>query len=227
MTTYAGFDIDVFPGLDVMRQLKETTNLVWCVHYLEAPSHQESGWTGHRSLLVRLGYDVLPVFVGQQITGPGSHKASAAQGLSDAFAAEQRLLADTFPERTVCALDIESGPPFAGLIADYAVSWCERLATYGYTPGIYCSHLMAAEVARLIPEAKLFIYQVPTLAPTHATAPFETPEMSRFSWPQAIACQHRQNVRIAVGGHTLTVDLDVAASAEQSRVAIPAPQGAA
>jgi hypothetical protein len=214
--TYAGFDTDRCPPMALMKALKESTNLAWCVAYPEAPSHANADWDGQLAALKDPerggGWDVLPVIVGQQIVGHGSLRPSAAQALIDAGEAERRLESDGYAEHCVVALDIENGPPFSGLMADYAVTVCERFAGYGRTPAVYCSHLIAPDVIRLIPEAKRFIFQVPGIAPATAASPFPTPPMTSFSDPQAFACQHRQNVRIEVAGQTLLVDLDVAAT---------------
>ena len=85
MTGFAGFDASGFPGLSEMEWLKANTNLAWCGFYLAlAPSHPDAGWMPHRAELAAQGWGFAPVFVGQQVTGPGSRHTTAGQGIIDA-----------------------------------------------------------------------------------------------------------------------------------------------
>jgi hypothetical protein len=67
-----------------MAWLKANTNLVWCGYYLApAPSHHDTSWMGTRAALAAAGWGVAPVYLGQQITGPGSYNPSLQQGGTD------------------------------------------------------------------------------------------------------------------------------------------------
>jgi hypothetical protein len=213
--SFAGFDTDQYPGDAVMAALKAQTNLAWVALYLEAPSHCNGGWLGKRATLKGQGWGLLPVYVGQQVTGPGSHVVTGRQGAIDGADAAGKVIAEGFAPGSVCALDIENGAPFDSPMADYAEAWCTVFRGAGFTPMVYSSHAMAPEVATKIPGARHWIYQVPTLARTTAANPFPAPALGSFSFA-ADACQHRQNVAITVAGHTLLVDLDVAATADPS-----------
>src|ERR1700691_4592878 len=71
------FDRSDYPGDDVMTWLRAHTNLQWCGYYFApAPSHGDTSWMARRSALVAAGWGIAPIYVGQQITGPGSHNPS-------------------------------------------------------------------------------------------------------------------------------------------------------
>jgi len=98
MPFFVGFDCLTYPGIDEMTWLKANTNLGWCGFYLApAPSHSDSSWRGSRSDLVALGWGLLPIYVGQQTTGPGSHSVSGAQGTLDGGDAAALAAAAGFP----------------------------------------------------------------------------------------------------------------------------------
>ena len=80
MPGFAGFDRSDYPGDQVMSWLKANTNLVWCGYYLgPSPSHAGTTWMTRRAALAAAGWGVAPIYVGQQITGPGSHNPSTAR----------------------------------------------------------------------------------------------------------------------------------------------------
>src|SRR5579875_3277028 len=84
MPGFAGFDRTAFPGRAEMGWLRKNTNLTWCGYYLApAPSHGDTGWMGNRAVLAGQGWGIAPVYVGQQVTGPGSHDSSLATGQAD------------------------------------------------------------------------------------------------------------------------------------------------
>src|ERR1700692_1712966 len=110
MPFFVGFDCLAYPGIDEMTWLKANTNLGWCGFYLApAPSHSDSSWRGSRSDLVALGWGILPIYVGQQTTGPGSHNVSGAQGTLDGGDAAALAAAAGFPNGAFLYLDIEDG----------------------------------------------------------------------------------------------------------------------
>jgi hypothetical protein len=111
MPTYAGFDTEVYPGLDVMNWLQANTNLKWCGYYLApAPNRGPTGWPGQYVSLSNQ-WGVVPIYVGQQDarTKSGSYVPSSiltsAQGTSDGQNAAALANADQFPEGTYIYLD--------------------------------------------------------------------------------------------------------------------------
>src|SRR5258706_14699190 len=97
MPGFAGFDCSEFPGLAEMTWLKSNTNLTWCGYYLApAPSHASGSWMGQRPALTGAGWGIAPVYVGQQIQGPGRHNVSGLQGTRDGADAVDLLKSDGF-----------------------------------------------------------------------------------------------------------------------------------
>ena len=220
MTSHAGFDISEFPGLATMAALKASTNLEWVVQYLVSPSHHAADWTGQRKALAAQGWGLAPVFVGQQVSGPGAHDVTMLAGTADGLAACARMIAEGYPAGSCVFLDLENGPPFAAPQTEYVRAWVASVRAGGWTPGVYCSHLIAAAVAAANPGARIFAFRVPTVertGPEHA--PFPTPNVALCGLAGAAAWQYRQNVEISGGGPgdlRLIVDLDVAATPDPS-----------
>jgi len=219
MAGFAGFDTNLYPGDSQMAWLKANTNLVWCGYYLApAPSHHDRSWTGTRATLVDQGWGIAPVYLGQQITGPGSHNPSAGQGTTDGNNAADLMDGEGFAPGSCVFLDLENGPPMTGPLNDYVGAWCDAVAARGYRPGIYCSHLIADAVSALSPDANIWAYKVPTIAPNAvAGTEFPAPDPSGSGYSNAVAWQRGQNCRLTLPGApstTMTVDLDVAATAD-------------
>jgi hypothetical protein len=68
---YAGMDRDHYPGDNLMRRLKDTTNLNWTGYYLPRLNNRNgqtisSDWQGHLGFLRGLGWGVVPIFFGRQ-----------------------------------------------------------------------------------------------------------------------------------------------------------------
>ena len=81
MPGYAGMDRCDYPGSKPMSWLKKNTNLVWSGFYLgKSPSHCGTSWMKARAELVEQGWGLAPIYVGQQVTGPGSRTVTAEQG---------------------------------------------------------------------------------------------------------------------------------------------------
>jgi hypothetical protein len=96
-----------------MGWLRANTNLTWCGYYLgPAPSHTSTSWMGQRAALLAGGWGIAPLYVGQQIKGPGRHKVSAAQGSADGLDAAHLMQSEGFAAGTCVYLDLEDGPPF-------------------------------------------------------------------------------------------------------------------
>jgi hypothetical protein len=219
MAGFAGFDTDIYPGDGQMAWLKANTNLVWCGYYLApAPSHHDTSWMGARPALVGQGWGIAPVYLGQQITGPGSHDVSAAQGTTDGGNAADLMEGEGFPAGSTVFLDLENGPPMTAAQRDYVGAWCDTLSRRGYQPGVYCSHLLADAVSVLRPDVSIWAFKVPTIAPNPvAGTTFPAPDPSGSGYDEAVAWQRGQNCRLTLPGAPatgMTVDLDVATTAD-------------
>jgi hypothetical protein len=219
MAGFAGFDTDIYPGDGQMAWLKANTNLVWTGYYLApAPSHEDISWMGTRATLVAQGWGIAPLYLGQQTTGPGSHDVNPAQGTADGGNAADLMDGEGFPAGSTVFLDLENGPPMTPDQSGYVGAWCDALAARGYQPGIYCSHALAGTVSALRPNASIWAFKVPTIAPNPvAGTEFPAPDPSGSGFAAAVAWQRGQNCQLTLPGapsRAMTVDLDVATTAD-------------
>jgi hypothetical protein len=215
MTAYAGFDTDIFPGSDQMAWLLANTNLVWCGYYLApTPSHGDDSWMGQRDDLADAGWGIAPVYVGQQVSGPGSKVVTAEQGTTDGNDATDLLTGDGFPPGSCVYLDLENGAPFQAPQTGYVAAWVAAVQDAGFQPGIYCSHSIAAGVIALCPGARIWAFKIPTTALTDTTGlVYPTPAPSGCGVPGAVAWQRIQNTNLQLPGApvpVMNVDLDTA-----------------
>src|SRR6266704_4781770 len=169
---FAGFDRSGYPGDAIMKTLHDTTNLRFCGYYLApAPSHSDPSWMGKRSFLQHLGFGFAPVYVGEQVEGPGSHHSSAAKGTADGNDAVNKMRTEGFTAGSCVYLDLENGPPLSPIQRDYMNSWCSAVKAGGFLPGVYCSHLMAADVHAQQPTARIWAVRVTTVLPHPVSGP--------------------------------------------------------
>jgi hypothetical protein len=214
-------DIDVFPGLAEMAWLKANTNLAWCGYYLgPAPSHDGGDWMGQLAALQAQGWGVAPVYVGQQLTGPGSHVVTAAQGTIDGGDAANLMTQEGFAAGSTVYLDLEDGPPFTSPRTDYVSAWVAAVAAQGWQPGIYCSHAIAAGVVALCPGVRIWGVKVRTTTqhPVPGTA-FPDSDPGGCGYAPAFMWQLDQNCRLTLPGAPQVnpvVDLNSALSADPS-----------
>ncbi|MFN0247508.1 MAG: glycoside hydrolase domain-containing protein [Kofleriaceae bacterium] len=218
---YAGMDISIYPGDDVMDDLIETTNLIWCGFYLgPAPSHKDPSWMDRRAHLQKTGWGFAPIYVGQQETsGPGSHVLTAKQGELDADNACFLAKAAGFGSRSVIYLDVEQGGALSTACAAYVKAWLEIVAAFDYVPGVYCSHTTAASVQALGVDVKLWVFKVATInTNTTKTQPFKDDDPHETGIADAVAWQWAQECAISTVRGPLYVDLDTAAVSDPSIV---------
>jgi hypothetical protein len=219
MTGFAGFDRGDYPGGAEMAWLKANTNLVWCGYYLApAPSHRDTSWMGTRAALAAAGWGIAPVYLGQQITGPGSHNPSLEQGGIDGDDAADLMDSEGFPVGSCVYLDLENGPPLTRIVSDYVAGWYDAAKARGYQPGVYCSHTFAADIHALRSDCRIWAYKVATLAPhPFPGTNFPTLDPAGSGYPGAYAWQLGDECQLTLPGapiSALTVDLDVAVTAD-------------
>jgi hypothetical protein len=215
----AGFDRDVYPGDAIITKLA-ATNVKWCGYYLHpAPSHSDDSWMGKREFLVGLGLGLAPLYVGEQVVAPGSLHPSGPKGTIDGQQAVALMAGDGFPASSYVYLDLENGPPLLPELRDYVVSWCTAVASGGYSPGIYVSHLLAQQVQNLQPDARIWAIKVSTTQ-SHPVPgpPYPDPDPSGSGFADAFLWQCHQNCQITVPEvqQPLTIDLDTAISTDPS-----------
>jgi hypothetical protein len=220
MAGYAGFDTYAFPGPAQMAWLQANTNLVWCGYYLPAPSHPNGGWLGQRAALAQAGWGLAPIFVGQQLSGPGRHQVTAGRGSEDGRTAAAVMRHDGFDPGACVYLDLEDGPPLRAPRAGYVAAWIDAVTAQGYTPGVYCSHLMGAAAHALRPAARVWAYAVRSAMPhpVHGTN-FPDLHPAACGYAGAYVWQLGQSCRLTLPGApatAMTVDLDSAVSPDPS-----------
>ena len=220
MPGFAGFDRSDYPGDQVMNWLQANTNLVWCGYYLgPSPSHPGTTWMTRRAALVAAGWGIAPLYVGQQITGPGSHNPSSATGVTDGNQASSLMHSEGFAPGSSVYLDLENGPPLTQPLTDYVATWCDTVSSGGYRPGVYCSHLLALTIHTLRSTCRIWAVHVQTTQPHPVPRPFPDPNPSGCGYIGAYAWQLGQNCLIAVvpaNLSTLDVDLNSALTPDPS-----------
>ena len=219
---YAGFDCDQFPGLTMTGRLKSQSNLVFCGYYLKAPSQSGATWRGQRAALVAQGWGLAPIFVGQQVSGPGSHVVTATQGVIDGRQACADMVVEGFPRGSYVYLDLENGPPLPASLNAYVSAWSSAVEAGGFGTGVYCSFVFAKQVAAKLPHARMWVYHVEsTTAHFVSGTIFPTPSPSASGFDRAAVWQRDDEARLTYFGN-LACDLDVSIYPDPS-----APSGSA
>jgi hypothetical protein len=67
--SYLGFDTNVYPGDKAMDAWKRSGEYEWVGYYLGAPCHSDDTWVGKRERLVKNGWGLAVIYVGQQTWG--------------------------------------------------------------------------------------------------------------------------------------------------------------
>lgn len=146
---FAGFDTSCYPGDQAMSLWKRLSPYVFVAYYLHAPCHFDQSWLGHRAALDAMGWNLVPVYVGQQVAGAspcGSAILTAEQGRVDGLDCCAKLTAEGFPAGSFAYLDVEHCDTFPSALGDYISGWVAALAAGGFGPGVYCHEHNAVDV---------------------------------------------------------------------------------
>lgn len=233
---FAGFDVFGYPADTVMTRIIQNTNLRWCGFYLApAPSQWNTSWMTKRAFLQGLGWGLAPIYVGQQVSGPGSHKVTAAQGTLDAQNAASLANKAGFAKGSIIFLDIEQGPPAQAATLAYYGAWVTELVAHtNYAPGVYCSFSQVAQAlfnADSRPVFWVFNINKFTCDPTQVkpgrpliprTSPFPAPNptSSGVSFAQLWQLAQGSQCGINAGGSSLApVDFDSSVALDPSNPA--------
>lgn len=221
MSFYAGMDTDLNPGLDYLKAAKLYTNWSWLGYYFKAPSHADGSWLGHRQAISDLGFGILPIYVGQQLQGPGSKVLTADQGEADADEACQAMWDEGFPDDSFVFLDCEEGPENGNTLDPnrvlYLMAWAQQVEANGFGVGVYTSHLLGKAVGGLLPNARIWCTRLlQATQAEHTTRTFPVMNPAGCGYPAAMAWQHTDNVTVFPSGtpHKLMVDLSVSLTAD-------------
>lgn len=198
-----GFDVSSAPTPPQLTALRQHFDFCGC-YLAPAPSHQDKSWMLAGIANARhIGFKFLPVFVGQQVVGPGSHNDTKAQGAVDGTTAVARMHDAGFQLGSPVYLDLENGAPFPPAEGLYAFAWIEAVRAAGFTPGVYCSHVLAPHFDP--DKTRVWAFNVPT---TSLTKQMTLPPPAPVGLGTYAALQYRQNVMLE--GLKLTVDFDAA-----------------
>jgi Domain of unknown function (DUF1906) len=151
---FAGFDTSVYPGDHAMGVWKDSSPYVFVAYYLQAPCHHSGSWMGRRATLVDLGWNLLPVYVGQQVAGASpctSSVLTSAQGETDAEDAGSIMTSEGFPAGSFVYLDVERAEILPAGMTAYIAAWVSALASGDFSPGIYCHKHNASAVRAAVP----------------------------------------------------------------------------
>jgi hypothetical protein len=218
MPGFAGFDRSDYPGDAVMTWLLANTNLLWCGYYLApAPSHPDQSWMTRRAALADAGWGIAPIYVGRQVTGPGTPSPDGTNGATDGADAVQLMTNEGFAPGAAVYLDLENGPPINDAQAAYIAAWCDAVAGGNFLPGVYCSHLLALNVHLLRSETVIWAFNVNTTQSHPVPAPYPDPSPAGCGYIGATAWQLGQNCVIkCAAAHlgSLVVDLSSASVAD-------------
>lgn len=76
-SNHLGFDTNLYPGDAAMDAWKRSGEYEWVGYYLQAPCHSDNSWSGKRARLMRNGWGLAVIYVGQQTWGksyaPATH----------------------------------------------------------------------------------------------------------------------------------------------------------
>jgi len=216
MPGFPGLDTYAFPGDAALAWLKANSNLAWCGYYLApAPSHGDASWMGRRAAMAGLA----PIYLGQQLAGPGRHDVTEAQGALDGADAAALMASEGFAQGSYVYLDLEDGPPLRSPRTDYVLAWADAVTGAGFAPGVYCSHALAEDVHAACPRARIWAYQVATSGP-HPFPGHNFPDLppAGCGYPGAYMWQLGQSCRIGLGAApgSLMVDLSSAVAPDPS-----------
>jgi hypothetical protein len=196
MTTFEGFDLDIYPGEAALLSAS-IQGFSWVAAYLEAPSHSNASWPDYPTLKAT-GLNVLPVWVGAQVVGLGSHDVGAAQGATEGKACVAELIAKGYPIGTGVAFDTENGPPIPLGQSAHLTAWGATVRAAGYRPMMYGSYLNFVALCNGFGRENVWTFEIRS----------EPPAI------QGVAVQYQQEVPLTLAGKTYSVDRSVSTVAD-------------
>jgi hypothetical protein len=158
---FLGFDTHTYPGDAKMRAWRNAPDAPyhWVGYYLPAaPCHKGVSWRGKRDTLVKMGWGIAVVYVGQQTWNRSLRTLTPAQlatqkrkgvtcnadylnasrGIEEGLDAVRKTEAEGFPKGTVIFLDIERMERMPQRMRDYYSAWAATVLRDGrYRPGVY------------------------------------------------------------------------------------------
>ena len=214
---FAGFDTSLYPGDEKMTAWKKASPYQFAGDYLNAPCHHNPSWMGHRAALVGMVWNLLPVYVGQQVAGVSPCSSSVLtldQGQTDGDDAAAKMAAEGFDSGTFVYLDIERTDTFSSALGDYITAWVTEIFSSVYSPAVYCHRHNADDVRAAV------IAGLPDPAPVQPRIWVVGGSVAQFninkSKPTDVGVKFANlwqcpvSVNRTFGGVTLNIDEDVA-----------------
>jgi hypothetical protein len=233
-----GFDTRDYPGDGTMRRWFEASPYRWVGYYLPAPCYTGTTWTGRRETLRAIGWGFAVLYVGEQdwqamrglpadtvpVAAPGARcttaHLTAERARQHAGEASAATAADGFPQGTVIFLNVERVERVTPALLSYVRNWTAGLLEGGrYLPGLYAHDHNAAELYTAVAEEYVRQGRVerPRLWVARAAGFHINRSPAESGYPVAAAWQGRFDIRETWDGITLTIDVNVADSADPSR----------
>jgi len=230
---FAGFDTDGYPGDAHMQVWKKTSPYVFAGYYLHAPCHGDRGWMGHRAALAAMGWNLVPIYVGQQVAGVSPCKSSiltAAQGHADGLDCCKTMASEGFAKGSFAYLDVERTDAYPATLRAYIAAWISTVAAGGFGPGVYCHKFNAPNVRATVQAALTASAQTKPrfwiVGGVIADFDIQTSRPSASGIALADMWQCPQSVERTYGGVKLPIDEDLATHNDPAAPdPVPAPPG--
>ncbi len=231
--SFSGFDCGSYPGDAAIEAWAASSTYSFVGFYFDAPCHTTTTfktWSGKLPVIKAAGLGLAVIYVGLQQDGCGKTRLSREKGLSHGEDLVTKFAAEGFPDGTVVFLDIEH---YDGLLSAameaYVRGWISTILDNPVvSAGIYCPASKAKEI-RLAARREYAAHGLPGGAPAfwivRSDALFDpassTPTDCGVSF--ADVWQGRLDISETHGGKTITIDQNVADTADPSRATAPSP----
>lgn len=215
----AGCDTGIYPGDLIMKGLREDFPYLFCGYYLASPCHPGRSWMGKRAGLISMGWNLIILYVGQQVAGASPCSKTlltAPQGVLDANDAARLAADEGFPAGSSVYLDLEpvdpTSPNLQPLIT-YATSWVTQMLLGEFLPAIYCHIKNAAAIRQAIDASGVAHDLRYWVCGGRDFNLFEEPSASGIDW--AVMWQG-PTVNQSVRGASVSIDQNVSTLADPS-----------
>jgi hypothetical protein len=195
-----GFDCDHYPGDANLGWLRVRAQFRVSVCYLaHSPGSSDPTWTSKVAYLKANGWGLLPTDAGLQINSAG---LGTANGTRDGAEAARLMSSAGFAPSSIVYLDLEDGTPPAGNYLAYVKGWIAAVTEAGFSPGVYCSHIIVPQIRPLTPI--IWSFHIPLGTEGQTYNPDSLPPGAIDA--NCIATQYRQKVNLV--GLTIPATVD-------------------
>jgi hypothetical protein len=195
-----GFDCDHYPGDANLGWLRVRAQFRVSVCYLaHSPGSSDPTWTSKVAYLKANGWGLLPTYAGLQINSAG---LGTANGTRDGAEAARLMSSAGFAPSSIVYLDLEDGTPPAGNYLAYVKGWIAAVTEAGFSPGVYCSHIIVPQIRPLTPI--IWSFHIPLGTEGQTYNPDSLPPGAIDA--NCIATQYRQKVNLV--GLTIPATVD-------------------